>query len=670
MQKAAALLPEDAAAHSNLGNTLQEQGRLTDAEASCRRALEIKPDFAEAHNNLGITLKDLGRLNDAEASYRRALEIKPDYAEAYNNLGVTLKEQGRFADAEASYRRALEIKPDYAEAYSNLGVTLKEQGRFADAEASHRRALEIKPDYTEAHSNLGNTLREQGRFADAEASYRRALEIKPDYAEAHGNLGVTLQDLGRMEEAEALYRRALEINPDFTEAHSNLLFTLNYAAGHHLSYHLEEACRYGQMAARKAGTRFSAWLCKTQPERLRVGLVSGDLRNHPVGFFLESVLAQINPSRIELIAYPTDHKADELTAHIKPYFSVWKSLVGLGDEAAARLIHSDGVHILIDLAGHTAHNRLPMFARKPAPVQATWLGYLATTGVAEMDYLLGDHQATPPENDGHFSEKVWRLPEVWACLTPPDAALEVSQLPALSAGCITFGCFNNLSKMNDAVVALWARVLQAVPASRLFLKTKKLDDPAVCETTLQRFTAQGIESGRLMLEGSSPRAELLAAYNRVDIALDPFPYGGGTTSFEVLWMAVPIITRKGDRFLSRCGQSLAFNAGLVDWIAEDDDDYVAKAVMHTQDLKQLAALRAGLRERALASPLFDAPRFARHLEAALREMWERWELTQKSGPASPVPQPEFPRAVCQSSCRCACADQAREVGRNVQLPSF
>ena len=398
--------------------------------------------------------------------------------------------------------------------------------------------------------------------------------------------------------------------------------------------------------------------------------MSGDLRNHPVGFFLESVLAQINPSRIELIAYPTDHRTDELTARIKPYFSVWKSLVGLNDEAAARLIHADGVHILIDLAGPTAHNRLPVFARKPAPVQATWLGYLATTGVAEMDYLLGDHQATPPENDGHFSEKVWRLPEVWACLTPPDAALEVSQLPALSAGCITFGCFNNLSKMNDAVVALWARVLQAVPASRLFLKTKKLDDPAVCEPPLQRFTAKGIESGRLMREGSSPRAELLAAYNRVDIALDPFPYGGGTTSFEVLWMAVPIITRKGDRFLSRCGQSLAFNADLVDWIAEDDDDYVAKAVMHTQDLKQLAALRAGLRERVLASPLFDAPRFARHLEAVLREMWERWELTRKSGPASPVPQPEFPRAVCQSSCRCACADQAREVGRNVQLPSF
>lgn len=658
MQKAAELSPRDSEAHHNLGLTLKALGRLDEAESCCRRSLEIKPDLAEAHyslanilkaldrseeaegcyrralefkpnhagahNNLGAALYDLRRLDEAEASYRRVLEIKPDYASAYSNLGNTLVRLGRLAEAETSCRRAVQITPDFAEAHCNLGNTLKELGRFEEAEASCRRAIQIEPDFAEAHISLGNILNDMLRFEEAEASFSRALELKPDLAKAHCNLGNTLKDVGRQEEAEASYRRALAIKPDFAEAYDNLLFALNYAAGHSATYCLEEAKNYGQMVARKVGERFSAWDCVPQPECLRVGLVSGDLSNHPVGYFLESVLAQIDLTRIELIAYPTDYKADALTARIKPYFSAWKSLAGLNDEAAARLIHANDVHVLLDLSGHTAKNRLPIFAWKPAPVQATWLGYLATTGVAEMDYLLGDPQATPPEDDGHFSEKVWRLPDVWACFTPPDAKLEVGPLPALSTGCITFGCFNNLTKMNDAVVALWARVLKAVPGSRLFLKTKQLEDPTVGEATRRRFAEQGIEPGRLILEGASPRAELLAAYNRVDIALDPFPYGGGTTTFEVLWMAVPVITRRGDRFLSRCGQSLAYAAGLADWIAEGDDDYVAKTVAHTQDLKQLAALRDGLRRQVLTSSLFDASRFARHLEAALWGMWEIW----------------------------------------------
>ena len=494
-----------------------------------------------------------------------------------------------------------------------------------EAEASFRRALEIKPDYAEAHSNLGVTLREQGRLTEAEASYRRALEIKPDYAEAHSNLGNILLEQGRPTEAEASYRRALKIKPDYAEAHSNLLFALNYTDSHHHAYRLEEAYRYGQMAAGKVGKRFAAWRCLPHPERLRVGLVSGDLRNHPVGYFLESVLAQVTSSRLELIAYPTDSKVDELTARIKPYFSAWKSLVGQSDEAAARLIHADGVHLLLDLSGHTEKNRLPIFAWKPAPVQASWLGYFATTGLAEMDFLLGDPYNTPAEEAGQFTETIWRLPESHLCFTPPDVALEVGPLPALSFSSITFGCFNKLTKMNDNVVALWAKVLQAVPHSRLLLKARQLNDLRVRDITRQRFAAAGITSDRLLLEGGSPRAEYLKAYNRVDIALDPFPYPGGTTSVEGLWMGVPVITRRGDRFLSHQGESIVNNAGLVDWIAANDDDYVAKAVLHATNLSGLAALRTTLRRQVLASPLCDAPRFARHMATALWGMWERWQ---------------------------------------------
>ncbi len=603
-----------------LGAVYKATGNFQKSLESLQKAVELSPEDAQAHNNLGATFSDLGRLEEAKASYLCALRIRPDYAEAHNNLGNTLRVMGRLDEAERSYRKALELKPDSALAHSNLGAVLTGLGRLNDAEVSYRRALELRPDFVEAHSNLGNILCDMGRLKEAEASCRLALELNPDYAGAYNNLGNVLKDLGRLEEAEVFYRRALEIMPDYIDAQSNLLFTLIFTECHP-SYHLEEARKYGQMVTKMARQRFTAWHSVSQPKRLRIGVVSGDLRNHPVGFFLENVLSQIDQTRIELFAYTTGSISDEVTARIKPCFSAWKSLVGQNDETAARLIHADGLHLLLDLCGHIANNRLPVFARKPAPVQASWIGQQATTGVAEIDYQIGDEQATPPENDWQLSEKVWRLPDVWCCFTPPQISPEISSLPALSAGFITFGSFNNLTKMNDKVVALWSRVLIAVPGSRLFLKTRQLNDATVCETTRQRFAAHGIEYDRLILEGASSRPDLLAAYNRVDIALDPFPCPGVTTNFEALWMAVPVITRKGDRFLARGGQSIVFNAGLTEWIAEDDDDYVAKAVLHTTNPERLATLRRELRQQVLDSPLFDAPRFARNLEAALWEMW-------------------------------------------------
>jgi predicted O-linked N-acetylglucosamine transferase (SPINDLY family) len=303
-------------------------------------------------------------------------------------------------------------------------------------------------------------------------------------------------------------------------------------------------------------------------------------------------------------------------------------LAGLSDEAAAKLIHADGVHVLLDLAGHTAHNRLPVFGHIPAPIQASWLGYFATTGVTQMDYLIGDRHVMPAGEESHFTERIWRLPESYLCFTPPAFAPDVGPLPALSTGSVTFGCFNNLSKMNDRVVALWSRVLRAVPGSRLFLKSTQLSDAKVRATTLRRFAAAGIEPDRLLLEGQTSRADYLATYDRVDIALDPFPYPGGTTTVEGYWMGVPAITRCGDRFLSHAGESIAHNAALSDWIAVDDDDYVAKAVAFSSNLNHLSAMRIGMRRQVLDAPLFDARRFSRHFEDALWGMWESWRARQ------------------------------------------
>ena len=303
---------------------------------------------------------------------------------------------------------------------------------------------------------------------------------------------------------------------------------------------------------------------------------------------------------------------------------MWKPIYGQTDEAAANMIYADGIHVLLDLSGHTADNRLPIFGYKPSPVQVSWLGYFATTGLNEMDYLIGDPYVTPPKDDDQFTEKVWRLPETRWCFTPPDVDIEVSVPPAVKHGYVTFGCFNNITKVNDKVVALWAKVLEAIPNSRLLLKAKQFHDQMARESIIQRFAALGINSKRISLEESEDRQKYFAAYNRIDITLDSFPFTGGTTSVESLWMGVPLITLAGDSLISRQGVGVLTNAGLSDWIADDEESYLAKAIIFASDLDKLARLRANLRSQVLASPLFDAPRFARNLENALFEMWNQY----------------------------------------------
>ena len=613
--------PDSGIAWKLLGSSLQKQGK--NALSAFQKTAELMHGDAEAHFNLGMVQKSLGQLADAVASYRRAVKLNPGYAEAHNNLGAALFEIGQVKEAVASYRRVIALKPDSAQAYNNLGSALYQLGQVNEAVACCRRAVELRPDFAEAYNNLGTFLKDLSQFEEAAASYRQALKLNPVNFKVHGNLGNLLLSIGKLDEAMASYRSALEIKPDLSEAHSNLLFVLNYSSSHTPEYCLEQARQYGRIVAEKAVRRFSAWQCTARPERLRVGLVSGDLRVHSVGHFLEGLLSHIDPARIELIAYPTQPREDELTARIRPVFSGWKPLYGKSDEDAARLIHADGVHVLMDISGHTALNRLPVFAWKPAPVQVTWLGLPYTTGMREIDYVLGDIQAIPPEHEHHFSETVWRLPDSYLCFSAPAYPVNVNPLPALSTGYATFGSFNNLTKMNDAVVELWARILLSLPNSRLYLKTSQLDDEDIREQTRRRFAASGIAPERLLLAGKlGSIADHLSEYNKIDVALDTFPYPGVTTSVEALWMGVPVLTLHGDRFLSLTATSVAHHAGLSDWVADDKDDYVAKAVAFTSDLERLAVLRAGLRKQVLASPLFNAPRFAHNLEEALWGMWQ------------------------------------------------
>lgn len=608
-----------------LGTVLLVQGK--DGLQALQKTVALLPTDPEAHSNLGNMYKALGRFEEAASSHRQAIQLKPDHALAHYNLGIVLRDLGRSADAVACFRRAIQLKPDFSDAHFNLGIALTDLDRLEEAAASYHQALALQPRFLGAHCNLGIVLKDMGRYDEAVAAFERLLALKPDDAAAHNNLGNLLKDLGRLDEAAAHCRQALQLKPDYNEAASNLMFALNYVAGQQPEVLLNEAKAYGERIA--SGVKpYTTWSNTVDAARpLRIGLVSGDLHQHPVGFFMEGVLKALSAQaagRLSLHAYATQARRDALTEHLQACCDSWCVAAGLSDQTLAERIRADGVDILVDLSGHTAYNRLPLFALKPAPVQLTWLGYFATTGVAAIDYLLADPWTVPPAHEAHFIERIWRLPETRMCFTPPDADVPVATLPALRQGHITFGCFNNITKLNDEVVALWARVLKAVDGSRLMLKAKQLDEASVKQGLLSRFEAQGIDPQRLTLAGRSPRAEYLAAYGEVDIGLDPFPFTGGTTSAESLWMGVPVLTLAGDRLVSRQGVGLMMNAGLPDWVAQDADDYVAKAVAHAADVPALAALRAGLRQQALASPVFDGARFARHLEAAWRGMWVTW----------------------------------------------
>jgi len=618
-----------------------DAGHLQAAEGMLRQILQQQPRNAFALHLLGVLAHKAGKSLIAIDLIGKAIEIQPDVAQFHSNRGEMCRMLKRLDQAIHHGEQAVRLSPSKAQAHSNLGIAYYDNRNYARAAACQRKALELSPALIQALNNLGSIHSELKDTESALACYRRVLEIEPDNVDALNNLGQVLKDIGRFDEAIVSYRRAIEIKPDYTDCHSNMLLALNCIADHAPAHYLALAQAFGRIVAARAEARFSAWTCHANPRRLRVGLVSGDLRKHSVGHFLEGLITHIDPARIELIAYSTHHAEDELSARIRPSFAAWKSLVVKDDEAAARLIHADGVHVLLDLSGHTAHNRLPVFAWKPAPVQATWLGLPATTGVAEMDYVIGDPHALPPEFESHFTETVWRMPDSCLCLTVPDAAVEVAPLPALAAGYVTFGSFNNLSKMSDAVVAAWARILERVPNSRLYLKTGQLNDANVCAHTRQRFAAHGIDPDRLLLGGMlASRDDHFAAYNKMDIALDTFPYPGVTTSVEALWMGVPVLSMRGDRFLSSTAGSIAHNAGLPDWIAADEDDYVARAVEQATNSQHLAILRSGLRQQVLASPLFDAPRFARNFEDTLGHCGK---VTHHAGWADEG-SPTFPRS--------------------------
>jgi predicted O-linked N-acetylglucosamine transferase (SPINDLY family) len=607
---------------SNLGLALKDLGRPDAAVARYEQALALKPDVPEVLSNLGLALKDLGRLGEAIARYRQALALRPNYPEALSNLGNALADQGRADEAVACFRQALTLRPNYPEALSNLGIVLRNSGKLDEAIACYERALALKPSLPDTLSNLGDALQQRGRLDEAIARYEQALALRPDFAGALCNLANGLKDQGKADEAIVRCEQALALEPSYADAHSNLLLTLQYSERHSSTNTLAEARRFASQV--ETGHRRHEFANAPEPERrLRVGYVSPDFRTHPIGLLLDGVLTAHDPADIEVFCYTNSAVTDDVTLRLMAA-GQWRNIVGVPDTEACSMIRRDGIDILVDLCGHTAKNRLPLFALKPAPVQVTWLGYVDTTGLQSMDYILADRFVVPPGAEADFTETVWRLPDTYFCMATPGSNMPAATRDVPADAPLTLGCFNNWAKVTPGTVALWARILAALPDSRLFLKTNYLDNPGMRRVVLDRFADAGVGPERLILEGPSPRAGLLAAYNRVDIALDPFPYGGGMTTVEALSMGVPVITLRGRRWVGHVTESVLRTVGLGDLVADDAEAYERAVLRLAEDRARLGELRRRLRPMMEGSPFCDGPRFTRSLEAGYRGMWKIW----------------------------------------------
>ncbi len=608
-----------------LGVLAGQKGELDVAIDFITRAIDIRGDVPFFHNNIANVLRDQKKHEKALEHYERALDLKPDYADAFNNMGIALQATGRHDQAISAFERAIQLKPGFFQAYYNLGNILGERGLFDEALESYYRAIDLKSDYVDAFYNVGNLFKKRGRFAEALESYERVLTLKADYIEALNNKALILKDQGRLDQAMDCYKKVLALSPDRPEIYSNLLLTMVYAASATPEDIAETAFEFGRNVADPL-LRTRPFSNDRNPDRkLRIGYISPDFRDHAVNYFFGFIPKLHDRQNFEVFAYTCTIKEDHVTERLKHDFDHWRDIRTLGDDEAADMIEQDQIDVLIDLAGHTANNRVLALARKPAPVQMLWLGYPATTGMKSMDYRITDACIEPPGLTEHLNvENLWRLPHVFTCYQPHEKSPAVIDHPPFDDnGYITFGCFNNFAKVTDPVLEAWSRIMGQVPQSRLLLEITGIDDAEFRAETEQRFIRLGLPLDRIILE-LRKKSNQFVLYNRIDIALDPFPCSGGTTSMDTLWMGVPFITLAGKHYVSRMGVPPLVILGMEELVTSTTDEYVERAVRLALDKDHLRAMRHNLRGKMQASPLMDQAAFTKDMEDAYRAVWRKW----------------------------------------------
>lgn len=634
-RKILAQQPDQPEALHGLGILASQTGHPGLAVDLIGRAITRNPGEASYHCNLAVNFQALDRLEEAINAYRKAVELQPGIPEFHLNLGGALVTHGRLEEALASYGRALDLRPRFAEAHLGRANALRDLGRQDEALGAYQEALLAKPDFPEALNALGCLFTDLRRLDEAAATLAEAIRLRPDFAAAHSNLGNVLSDQGLLDGSLACDDRAIALQPHDPRFHSNRLYSITFHPAFDPPALLREQLQWDDRHGRPLRAGLKAHDNDLTPgRRLRIGYVSPDFRAHAVGRNILPLFREHDHQVVEVFCYSDATKPDYLTAQFRKYADGWRDIAGWSHERLADEVRSDRIDILVDLTLHMANNRLPAFARKPAPVQVTFAGYPGGTGLRTMDYRLTDPYLDPPgATDADYVERSIRLPHSFWCYDVASMSMglgyepPVNPLPALERGHITFGCLSNFCKINEPVLLLWARVLKAVAGSRLLVLAA---EGSQRQRLLGLLCRQGIAPERIEFVAGRPWLQYLEYYHRIDIGLDTLPYNGHTTSLEACRMGVPVVTRTGHTVVGRAGLSLFSNLGLTELVASDDDQFVAIAQGLAMDLPRLASLRAELRERIEASPLMDAPLFARSIEGAFREMWHRACATKQS----------------------------------------
>jgi predicted O-linked N-acetylglucosamine transferase (SPINDLY family) len=656
-QRLLQLHPKFAEAHNNLGNVLFALGRLDEAASAYRRAVQLQPDYVGAIGNLGSALMALKRYEEAVAVFRQglaiepnsplirnnlgnllsvlkrydesivilrgALELNPNFVQAAYNLGNALQGRGKFTEAAEMFRRAIALDPAMVDAHNNLGNVLQLLRDFKGAVDAYIAALKIKADFVPAHNNLGSTLRRIGKIDESITALQHAIRLEPDFYQAHCNLGNSFKDAGKLDQAIACFRRALQLKPADDASHSNLVFTVQYHPDYDSAAILREALLWNVRHAQPLKNEIRPLENDRSPDRrLRIGYVGADFREHCQSLFTIPLFSNHDKTMFEIFCYAHVTRPDDKTERIRASCDGWQTIVGMTDHEVAQKIRHDRIDILVDLTMHMSFGRPLVFARKPAPIQVTWLAYPGTTGLSAMDYRLTDPYLDPPgEHDHDYCEKSVRLPETFWCYDPLSEDLDIGELPAQRNGHITFGCLNNFCKATKPSLEMWSAVLRAVKDSRFIL----LAAPGSHRQTIREFfQSRDVDPNRLEFVEFQARPDYLTVYRRIDIGLDTLPYNGHTTSLDSMWMGVPVITRIGETVVGRAGWSQLSNLGLQELAANTDDEFLKIAADLAADLPQLNDLRTTLRERMKGSPLMDAPKFAKNVESAYRDIWKTY----------------------------------------------
>lgn len=614
----------DAEVWNTLSAICASLGEYQDAITYCRKAIQLHPDYADAYCNLGAFLEATDQADEAIDALQQALALNPDDAEIHFNIANALESKNDLDQAIEHYQKSLAINPNDPETWVNLGSALNKQRQFEKAIVSYQKAIDLNPGNADAYNNIGtihSILRNQD---EAEKCFLQAIQLNPEFSKPHKNLSYIYANRGLLDKTMEELDKALAIEPDYPHAQSNRLFYMNYTGSNQLTLY-DKHRQWGNACMQKYEVQ-TKWSNNTDPERpLKIGYVSHDFFTHSVAYFLEPILQNYSKKNFKIYCYANVEKPDKITERFQSITDEWRDVYTLADEKIRQLILQDEIDILIDLSGHTGNKSPTLFAMKPAPLQLTYLGYPNTTGLPTIDYRITDEWADPDNQDALHTEKLLRLKTGFLCYRPLDDAPDIGEPPAIINDHITFGSFNNLLKVNNNVIAIWSRILLENKNSRLILKCRTLDDKKARDVIIGRFLQHGIDKERLnLISWVDDTEDHLALYNKIDIALDPFPYNGTTTSCEALWMGVPIITLKGGKHASRVSYSILHQLGLDTLAADTEESYCQLAQELAANKEQLTLYRKSMRELMKKSPLCDEINFTKEIEKHYRSVWQQW----------------------------------------------